>query len=465
MAQARGKRGGFRLDIDDMERRIVEFRLMLDRERRRCEQAQMTHKFESLLHDKLNELKQQTGGQPNWDQNQNNEIKLTTFDSENSARLKNFLKTTIELCQKCEQQELIQEVLRSSLVEARRKRMRTHQEDPAQAGKPLEPFCLFCASSLDPKTCATASSCNNLDHQHMRPEPICMGPANPPEILDSQTTDRQQDDSPILPRVEVVPVTPPPSNVGTPEVGQQTGFVYTPQPPASPSTPRPQQQPNSIKTQNGTTSITIYTARSQQVDSHAAQTSASSQNENGATNQRIDSVANPNVSATSSKRQSATFVMPSDDDEDELSSNDDVGSVRFALDRLGRSRPLANNPVDVRCSTPLSGSHEVSSRGLVVVYDDARDLPTKDAVTALALNEVASPIKRRSLGAAGLVHHSSVKAPKSTEEKIQIKLQKLSKGPNLSQSSLNDRPKSSTSRGVRRKFRPKRGSNNNSRRP
>jgi hypothetical protein len=369
------KRRPFRLDIDDMERRLVDFRVMMDRERRRCQQAQMTDKFEKLLRDKLTELRTNeatNAGGEQVAQNPDNEIKLTTLDQEGLNRLANFLRYTVEMCKRIEQQELMQDVLRKALQETRRKRFKSQQEEPSA---PIEPFCLFCASSL---ATPAANGCQDTSHHQQH-----------------QNQNQMTVDIGFMSQLNAVAtVTPPPSIAPTPEVGEQ---VYTPIPSTTPPLPGKEVAP-----ENGVANNKQKQPQPQpqpQAAANIAKTNASSA-------QQAKQV--PPAAAAS---EAAQFVMPSDDDSTSSSDDDDAASVRNVLDWANRSKSLfgaANNELDGgdanerRCSTPLGDDPDGSMPQLVIDESSAKLR--------------SSPIKRPS--SSGAKHNIVIQAQPNSSKSI-----------------------------------------------
>lgn len=148
-------RGGFRLDIGDMERRRVELRLHLERERRRFQQADQMDTFEKLLYDSL--------PQANINE-QNNIIQLERLDGDSAARkLESFLIRVIMASSHTEHQEAIQRVLRACLKSSRQQTVSLAKEMTV-----LEPMCYFCGdvSPAQPVANATIGYGESL-HQHL----------------------------------------------------------------------------------------------------------------------------------------------------------------------------------------------------------------------------------------------------------------------------------------------------------
>lgn len=129
----------FELDTKDMERHKVELRLALEKAKRRFEKAQMQDLFEDIVVKQL----------PSWvENNQPNVLQIERVSDEENQRLRNFLRNLIERCQREDQFHLLQETLRFSLQESRR---RSIMVDPEAR---LNPMCLFCANHLDHNQCS-----------------------------------------------------------------------------------------------------------------------------------------------------------------------------------------------------------------------------------------------------------------------------------------------------------------------
>ena len=206
------------MDVDDMERRLVEFRLNLDREKRRCIEARMLSQYQKLLQDKLNE---DIEPGPDGRQLAANTIQLQCLDDDSLKCLTNFLRNAILMCQREEQHNKFQQVIRDILQESRRQSVAF-----MEARGQTEPFCLFCASDIH-------SSCSG-PHRH---------PADPTEGPDDQAEPPvDQDETLVLPRIEFIrqtdsmaepraptgTFTPPPSAAPTPDMGD---LLYQPSAP------------------------------------------------------------------------------------------------------------------------------------------------------------------------------------------------------------------------------------------
>lgn len=122
----------FELDTKDMERHKVELRLALDKARRRFEKAQMEDLFQDIVKRQL----PSPSDRPNV-------LEIDRISNEENQRLRSFLHALIEGCQREDQFALLQDTLRYSLQESRR---RSVTVDPTAR---LVPMCLFCASDLN----------------------------------------------------------------------------------------------------------------------------------------------------------------------------------------------------------------------------------------------------------------------------------------------------------------------------
>ena len=127
---------GRRLDVMDMERHIVDFRVFLDRAMRRCLAANMIDVFKKLLEDKLNELDSMRRPANALS------IEIQGVETEDFRRLENFLRCIIDLCSLRDHFIKYENVLRDVLKDNRCKSV------SVLLPSSLELVCLFCASNL-----------------------------------------------------------------------------------------------------------------------------------------------------------------------------------------------------------------------------------------------------------------------------------------------------------------------------
>lgn len=209
------------LDTSDMEKHSVELRVLLDRHRRRFNTAQRPHAFEEIVMATLNKNRQQQANQDNY-------IHLQTVDPEGLKMLARFLDQLIAHCQRLEQHEQFQQTLRAALQSSRRQSILAQQQQ-GDCARPLEPFCLFCASDLHATTCHHGLPDHQAHYQGLAAGQTgahgaagARGPLAPATHLDGQ----QQ----FVPSIQLVPesVTPPPSAAPTPDVGFGHQHTYTP---------------------------------------------------------------------------------------------------------------------------------------------------------------------------------------------------------------------------------------------
>lgn len=146
----------FELDTKDMERHAVELRLFMDKARRRFDKAQLSDLYEKIV---KNALVQSEG-----ELTEQNSVKIDNVNSDSAQRLVSFLENLVSKCQRAEQHEALQNALRSSLHQARRKSVL----DGSNNGL-MEQICYFCAGSpqqVDPhKTLETAFNIHNVLNQ------------------------------------------------------------------------------------------------------------------------------------------------------------------------------------------------------------------------------------------------------------------------------------------------------------
>lgn len=172
----------FQLDIGDMQRRQVELRLFVERERRRFMKANLLEEFEIIVTNVMQPIDQNT--------NPPRAIQIDSFNRQAATRLGDFLHQLVHMCLNLEQRKMLEEILRQSLHESRR---RSVLSDPS------EQFCYYCSGNIAP----IATSGINGDG-------AAFGTANLMEMLKFG--------------IENGLPTPPPSN-----------GVPTPQPPAAPA--------------------------------------------------------------------------------------------------------------------------------------------------------------------------------------------------------------------------------------
>lgn len=146
----------FELDTKDMERHAVELRLFMDKARRRFDKAQLADQYEKIVKNAL--------AQSESEMTEQNSLKIDNVNSDSAQRLVSFLDNLVTKCQLPEQHEALQNALRSSLHQARRKSVLDGSN-----GCLAEQVCYFCAGSppeVDPhKTLETALNLHNVFNQ------------------------------------------------------------------------------------------------------------------------------------------------------------------------------------------------------------------------------------------------------------------------------------------------------------